>query len=472
MTARVLIVDDIPTNLRLLEAKLTAEYFTVQSAQSGRAALDLADAEPPDIILLDVMMPEMDGFEVCRRLKANPRTASIPVVMVTALSDTEDRVKGLEAGADDFLTKPVNDLTLFARVRSLVRLKMAMDEWHAREATCDQFGLPVETPMTAMAEDPKGRILVVEPDAYTLQKIAHVLEEHGHEVLTAPSGAGAEAVLAQEKALDLVVAALYLGDSDGLRLCSQMRSKTQMRRLPVLLVLGQDELGGLVKGFDLGINDYLFRPIDGNELKARVRTQVRRKRYQDGLLDSYQRSLTLALTDTLTGLYNRRYFEAHLEATVSRATGSGKEVSILMLDLDHFKPINDTHGHAIGDEVLKEVAQRISHGVREIDLAARIGGEEFVVVMPDSTDDVGVKVAERLRAAIAKTPVVVPAPAGPIAVTVSVGVASVAPGESGVSALRRADQALYAAKEAGRNRVSSARSPIPPQGAPRPALAR
>jgi two-component system cell cycle response regulator len=469
MTARVLIVDDIPTNLRLLEAKLTAEYFAVQSAQSGRAALDLADADPPDIILLDVMMPEMDGFEVCRRLKANPRTASIPVVMVTALSDTEDRVKGLEAGADDFLTKPVNDLTLFARVRSLVRLKMAMDEWQAREATCDQFGLPVETPMTAMADDPKGRILVIEPDGYTVQKIAHVLEEHGHEVLTAASGAQAEAVLAQEKTLDLVITALYLGDSDGLRLCSQMRSKTQMRRLPVLLVLGQDELGGLVKGFDLGINDYLFRPIDGNELKARVRTQVRRKRYQDGLLDSYQRSLTLALTDTLTGLYNRRYFEAHLEATVSRATGSGKEVSILMLDLDHFKRINDTHGHAIGDEVLKEVAQRISHGVREIDLAARIGGEEFVVVMPDSTDEVGVKVAERLRAVIAKTPVVVPAPAGSIAVTVSVGVASVAAGESGVSALRRADQALYAAKEAGRNRVSSARSP---HGAPRPALAR
>jgi two-component system cell cycle response regulator len=470
MTARVLIVDDIPTNLRLLEAKLTAEYFSVQSAQSGRAALDLAEAEPPDIILLDVMMPEMDGFEVCRRLKANPRLASIPVVMVTALSDTEDRVRGLDAGADDFLTKPVNDLTLFARVRSLVRLKMAMDEWQAREATCDQFGLPVDAPAMPMADDPKGRILVVEPDAYTLEKIAHILEDHGHEVLTAANSAKAEAVLAQEKSLDLVIAALYLGDSDGLRLCSQMRSKSQMRRLPVLLVLGQDELGGLVKGFDLGINDYLFRPIDGNELKARVRTQIRRKRYQDGLLDSYQRSLTLALTDTLTGLYNRRYFEAHLEGTVSRATESGKEVSILMLDLDHFKRINDTHGHAIGDEVLKEVARRISQGVREIDLAARVGGEEFVVVMPDSTDEIGIKVAERLRASVAAGPVQIPAPIGPISVTVSVGVASVAPGETGVSALHRADRALYAAKEAGRNKISS--GPSSPRSARRPVLSR
>ena len=470
MTARVLIVDDIPTNLRLLEAKLTAEYFTVQSASSGRVALELAEADPPDIILLDVMMPEMDGFEVCRRLKQNPRTAPVPVVMVTALSDTEDRVKGLEAGADDFLTKPVNDLTLFARVRSLVRLKMAMDEWQAREATCDQFGLPVEAPALQMPDDPKGRVLVVEPDAYTLEKIAHILEAHGHTVLTAASGTQAEGLLAQERALDLVISALYLGDSDGLRLCSQMRSKAQLRRLPVLLVLGQEELGGLVKGFDLGINDYLFRPIDGNELKARVRTQVRRKRYQDGLLDSYQRSLTLALTDTLTGLYNRRYFEAHIEATVTRATGSGKEVSILMLDIDHFKLVNDTHGHAVGDLVLKEVAQRIAQGVREVDLAARIGGEEFVVVMPDSSDEVGIKVAERLRATVAAVPVTVPGAPQPIPVTVSVGVAVVTPGETGSEAMRRADEALYVAKSTGRNKVSQARG-APSPGRARPAVA-
>jgi two-component system cell cycle response regulator len=473
MTARVLIVDDIPTNLRLLEAKLTAEYFAVQSALSGPQALEMAKAEPPDIILLDVMMPDMDGFEVCRRLKADPRTAPVPVVMVTALSDTEDRVRGLEAGADDFLTKPVNDLTLFARVRSLVRLKMAMDEWHAREATCDQFGLPVDAPAIDISDDPKGRVLVVEPDAYTREKIAHTLEAHGHSVVTAPTGAMAEARLAEEKALDLVVSALYLDDSDGLRLCSHLRSKQQTRRLPVLLVLGQDELGGLVKGFDLGVNDYLFRPIDGNELKARVRTQIRRKRYQDGLLDSYERSLALALTDGLTGLYNRRYFEAHLESTVARAMGSGKEVSILMIDLDHFKRVNDTHGHAVGDQVLREVAQRISHSVREFDLAARIGGEEFVVVMPDSSDEVGIKVAERLRATIATNPVQVEGPVGPIPVTVSVGVAVAAPNETGADTLRRADEALYLAKNMGRNRVAPARSGgVAVRGRARPAAAR
>src|SRR5882762_9463574 len=128
MTARILVVDDIPANVKLLEARLTAEYFDVTTAMSGREALAICERAQCDIVLLDVMMPEMDGFEVCRRLKANPVTHHIPVVMVTALSDAADRLTGLEAGADDFLTKPVNDIALFARVRSLVRLKRMMEE--------------------------------------------------------------------------------------------------------------------------------------------------------------------------------------------------------------------------------------------------------------------------------------------------------------------------------------------------------
>src|SRR6201981_464853 len=139
MTARVLVVDDVEVNVRLLEAKLASEYFEVLSADNGPRALEIAEAEQPDIILLDVMMPRMDGFEVCCRLKANPRTADIPVVMVTALSDVADRLRGLESGADEFLTKPVNDTALFARVRSLARLKRMMEELRLREGICGRF---------------------------------------------------------------------------------------------------------------------------------------------------------------------------------------------------------------------------------------------------------------------------------------------------------------------------------------------
>src|SRR5580693_9047462 len=160
MTARVLVVDDVELNVKLLEAKLSSEYFQVLPAFNGLTALDLADTELPDIILLDVMMPRMDGFEVCRRLKANPRTADIPVVMVTALSDIADRLRGLEAGADDFLTKPVNDIALFARVRSLVRLKRMMDELRLREEVCRQFGT-ADAEEGAAADVSGARILLV-----------------------------------------------------------------------------------------------------------------------------------------------------------------------------------------------------------------------------------------------------------------------------------------------------------------------
>ena len=161
MTARVLVVDDILSNVKLLEAKLTAEYFEVVTAFNGVDALAKIEERDPDIVLLDVMMPGMDGFEVCRRIKANPKVAHIPVVMVTALDQPSDRVAGLEAGADDFLTKPVDDAALFARVRSLVRLKMLTDELRMREATGQSMGL-VDPAETLNDPAPAGRILIIE----------------------------------------------------------------------------------------------------------------------------------------------------------------------------------------------------------------------------------------------------------------------------------------------------------------------
>jgi two-component system, cell cycle response regulator len=453
MPARVLVVDDVPANLKILEAKLTAEYFDVLMAPNGKTALDLALREQPDIILLDVMMPEMDGLEVCRRLKKEARTVHIPVVMVTALSDTEDRVNGLDAGADDFLTKPVNDLILLSRVKSLVRLKSIMDEWRLREETSGQFGgAPASAALTA-DQGMSGRVLVIESDRFTSEKIRNSLEAKSCTVTVANTAKrGTE--IADEQDFDLIIVSLYLEDGDGLRLCSHFRSAAKTRRLPILLVIEQEQLQGLVKGLEIGVNDYLIRPIDGNELWARVRTQMRRKRYHDLLQEDYQRSLALALTDSLTGLYNRRYLTSHLESMVERARTGAKPLSILMIDIDHFKVINDTHGHAAGDDVLRAIAAEIGRSVREFDLTARIGGEEFVVVMPDTTGAAAMAVAERLCVTIAENQVQAASFKQPLSVTASIGIATLlAPTESASNLLSRADEAMYRAKTAGRNRV-------------------
>src|SRR3954470_6125998 len=175
MTARVLVVDDTVANVKLLEAKLAVEYFDVVTAYNGSDAIALATNNPPDIVLLDIMMPGMDGFEVCRRLKSDPRTAHVPVVMVTALSDAEDRVRGLDAGADDFLTKPVNDLGLYARIRSLVRLKMTADEWRLRQATGAHLGMFVDDTAAKPKAGSGGTLLVVEDNPAYAERLRRAL---------------------------------------------------------------------------------------------------------------------------------------------------------------------------------------------------------------------------------------------------------------------------------------------------------
>jgi two-component system, cell cycle response regulator len=452
MTARILVVDDVAANVKLLEARLSAEYFDVMTALNGQEALAICERSECDIVLLDVMMPNMDGFDVCRRLKLNPTTHHIPVIMVTALDQPSDRVKGLEAGADDFLTKPVSDIALIGRVRSLVRLKMMTDELRMRALTSKEIG--IENPAREAIADTgrAGRVLLVDDRKSSYERLAAMLaDEQKIDVEPEPS----EALFrAAEGNYDVLIVSLGLKNFDGLRLCSQVRSLERTRNLPLLAIAEPEDNSRLVRGLEIGVNDYLIRPIDKNEMLARVRTQVRRRRYTERLRDNVQMSIEMAITDALTGLHNRRYMESHLSTLVEQAASRGKPLTVLVLDIDYFKSVNDTHGHDAGDEVLREFSQRLKKSIRGIDLACRYGGEEFVVVMPETDMAVATMVAERLRRRIASEPFPISQGANAVEVTISIGLAARhSASDNAANILKRADQALYRAKRDGRNRV-------------------
>jgi two-component system cell cycle response regulator len=399
MTARVLVVDDILANVKLLEARLQAEYFEVLTANGGQQALDLLERESVDVVLLDVMMPGMDGFETCRRIKAGHATHHIPVVMVTALDQPSDKVLGLESGADDFLTKPVDDIALVTRVKNLARLKMLNDEMMMRASTGKEMGIPDDGSFARALSARSGRVLLVDDNPRSASRLLEVLSKANDSFAERDIQAALNKLA--ESNFDLLVVSLSLENADGLRLCSQVRSLERTRHLPVIMLVEPGDEARLLRGLDMGVNDYLMRPVDRHELLARVKTQIKRKRHSDFLRHRLAESVELSVTDPLTGLHNRRYMEGHLRTLVAEAIRTNRSLSMLVADIDHFKAVNDTYGHDAGDEVLKEFAVRLKRNTRGVDLACRLGGEEFVIIMPETDLERAYQIGERLRAGIA-----------------------------------------------------------------------
>jgi two-component system, cell cycle response regulator len=305
-TERILVVDDNVDNLEIIQARLTSRGFEVVTASDGLQALDLVRRDSPHLLLLDVMMPGMDGFEVSRRIKSDPELPFIPIILITAKGETADKVEGLDAGADDYLTKPLNFPELEARVRSMLRIKRLQDE------------------------------------------------------------------------------------------------------------------------------------LDNKNRELEFANRKLRK---------------LSITDGLTGLFNHRHIHELLRDEFERTRRSGDPLSVAMVDLDRFKQVNDTYGHPTGDVILYETARILKETAREIDMVGRYGGEEFIVVLPDTGEEEAAQFAERVRSTVGEY--VFRDDATEVRMTLSAGVAA-HPGDDTDGPdhlLRRADQALYAAKENGRNQV-------------------
>ncbi len=455
MPGRILVVDDVATNRLILKAKLAAAYYDVLEADCGQAAFDVAKAEQPDVILLDIMMPDMDGYQVCEMLKACSETSHIPVVMVTASSAPKERIRGLAVGADDFLVKPINDMALFARVRNLLRVKMMFDELKLRDSTSRELGL--SDFLEVSEEEMQSSHTVMLAPAAMAQGAAwtsEISKMPNVEVIGTCSEREALNMARFEQPDAIIVHQRLMEEGDSLRLISALRARPETRQAVMIYVVSDGAIETAAKALDLGTSDYILEPFEPEELTLRLRTQLRRKRYSDQLRSNVRDGLKMAVIDPLTGLYNRRYATQHMQKIVDRARESGNSFAVMMMDLDKFKLINDSEGHDAGDMVLKEFSHRIQENVRGVDLVARMGGEEFLVVMPDASDMVAKHVSERLRRAVESKPFVTAAGVE-LKITVSIGVAIGQPSDDDSDLLiKQADTALYAAKSNGRNLVS------------------
>ncbi len=449
----ILVVDDDPLNVKLLAHKLPKDQYEAITAYDGKTAIERARADIPDLILLDIMMPELNGYEVTEILKSDPDTKDIPIILVTALDGTEDKLRGLEAGADEFLNKPVNTAELLARVKSLLRLKLYQDQLKSRthSQTLVATSNEKDTPDRERVNLPT--ILIVDDDEKDIRLIQGCLQGEAYQVEQASSGEETLSRVLKEK-IDLILLDILLPGMNGFEVVRRIREIEGAKNIQIVAITCLEDMESKIKGIELGADDYLVKPINKHELRVRVKALIKKKAYLDTLRDSYETAVHSAITDQLTGLYNRAYFEHFLKLEIKRADRQKTPFSLLMIDIDDFKEYNDTYGHLVGDEILKALGNLIKNNVREIDMAARYGGEEFAIVSPNTDKDGAIVFGERMRKLVFDHSFLPDTVKPDKQLSISIGI-SVFPSEATTAdeVIRKADIQLYRAKREGKNRI-------------------
>ncbi len=459
MAGDILIIDSVATNRIVLKVKLLAAQYRVRPCASIAEAKLEIEAAPPDLIIMDTSPAVSDALAFCRSLKSSDTHSLIPIIATGGFVTPRDRVNALQAGSDDVLSKPFDDHILQARIRSLLRARDARQELRMREGTRSALGFSEQ----ASSFDTPAQLTVAAleiDNASDLLSLSSMMENVDIHQINCT-----ELVRQQTNInpVDLFVLDFRNGlpeDTALYRLLSELRSQSVTRHAGILALLPPDARQAAAMALDLGANDIVCADVDLDEIRHRCSVLLQSKQEADALRRTVETSLQAAITDPLTGLFNRRYALPHLARLSEESRTTGRQFAIMVLDLDHFKTVNDTLGHKAGDDVLRQVAHRLSGNLRAVDLLARIGGEEFLIAIPDSDVVHARTVAERLCKLIRETPFFVGTNKSEVRVTMSVGVSLSDGGEAqevleDLSALvNAADVALYAAKTGGRNKVS------------------
>lgn len=461
MVGKILIVDDVATNRIVMKVKLSAAGYTPLLAVDGASCLDIALHQSPDLILLDLTLPDMSGLRVLERLRGEPSLRHVPVLMFSASQDIAARCAAFRGGADDFLQKPLDDQILLARIRSFMRARDEVEGFSPHQDDIAMLGL-AESP--AAFYQP-GVIAIVTQRSEVALKLRRDMAPLLSDRLIAMTADEAMAESMRPGATPdvFLIESDFNGPGSGLRLMSELRSRTHTRHAAFCVQSSLVNAVAAAVAFDLGAHDVVAPGMAAPELTARLSRLLARKRDADAMRASVQDGLRLAVIDSLTGLHNRRYGMAQLAAIADIARRSGQEFAVMVVDLDRFKSVNDRWGHAAGDAVLIEVAGRLSRSLRCGDLLARIGGEEFLIALPETTLAEACGIATRLCHAIEEAPVRI-SDLATLKVTVSIGLATSADTTSAnISAtlselIDRADRALLYAKSAGRNQVTISRT--------------
>lgn len=456
MSGKILIVDELATNRIVLKVKLSAAFYDVFQARSGAEALKMAARHKPDLVLASTDLSDFDSNAFVRAIRACDADDTLPVILILSRDTPEARIEALKAGASEVLSKPVDETLLLARLRSLLRQRHMDNDLKMHSGTANALGFAEAQQGFAKP----GRITVVARQKSDATRLRATLSAQSRHEFVAVSSEHPGGTLNGHDLTDIYVLQIDPETTeDSLRLMAELRAAPATRNCPVIAVLPDQIRRMAATVLDLGASDVICGTVNPGELTLRIAAQLVNKQNADQMRTQLHVGLQAAVIDPLTGLYNRRYALPFVDNLLRKQRSNGHSFAVMVADLDHFKRVNDEYGHAAGDAVLARVADILRNDARDEDLIARLGGEEFLIVTPETSRAQAKQAARRLCQIIHRTPIKVPGRNEPIHVTISIGVAicqaTARDDRLTVDALLdQADRALYGSKADGRNTVT------------------